>query len=80
MAMSLAKGLFGSSIPAGPDTHQAKPPMEMLKDGEYEYDSGIPVMSGINAAAIPSDVLDEMFQRRYENSFEEENLEWTNYP
>jgi hypothetical protein len=80
LSMSLAKGLFGSSVPAGPDTHLAKSPMQMLRDGEYEYDSGIAVMSGINAAEIPNDVLEEMFQRRYENAQEEEALDWCNYP
>lgn len=83
LAMVNAKGLFGHSMPAGPDTHLTKDPIQMLKEGDYHYDSGIGVMSGINAADIPDSVLEEMFQRRYEDAMDEsieQEPEWINYP
>ena len=82
LAMVNAKGLFGHSMPAGPDTHMARNPIQMLKEGDYHYESGIGVMSGINAADIPDDVLEEMFQRRWEETNEpdyEPEPDWINY-
>lgn len=56
-----------------------KPPdaIEMLRKGEYTYeDSGIPVLSGINASDIPADVLSEMCMRRYEEHGDENHVDW----
>lgn len=81
LAMHLAIGK--PSAPSGPDLHLTKTPIEMLKAGEYYYDSGIGVMSGINARDIPDDVLEEMFQRRWETIQDEEyepEPDWINYP
>ena len=83
LAMVNAKGLFGHSAPAAPDTHLTKDPIQMLKDGEYHYESGIGVMSGMNAADIPDDVLEEMFQRHWEDAQDEDyepEPNWINYP
>jgi len=81
LAMHLAIGK--PSAPAGPDTHQFRGPMQMLKDGDYHYESGIGVISGINAADIPNEVLEEMFQKRWED-IEADDYEpepdWVNYP
>lgn len=81
LAMHLAIGK--PSAPAAPDVHLSRDPIQMLKDGDYHYESGIGVMSGINASDIPDDVLEEMFQRRWEevqsDDYEPEP-EWTNYP
>jgi hypothetical protein len=82
LAMANAKGLFGHSAPAGPDTHMVKDPIQMLKEGKYHYDSGIGVMSGINAGDIPNEVLEEMFQKRWEEAQEEDyesEPDWVNY-
>ena len=82
LAMSQAKGLY-SHNPTGPDVHLTKNPIQMLRDGEYYYDSGIGVMSGMNARDIPDDVLEEMFQRKWEEIQDEQyepEPEWINYP
>jgi hypothetical protein len=83
LAMVNAKGLYGHSAPNAPDTHLARGPIQMLRDGDYHYESGIGVMSGINAKDIPDDVLEEMFQRRWEeiqsDEYEPEPA-WINYP
>jgi hypothetical protein len=78
LALHLAIGK--STTPAGPDEHQFRSSVEMLRDGEYEYESGIGVMSGMNAADIPDDVLNEMFHRKWDNAETEETLDWANYP
>lgn len=78
LAMHLAIGK--SRTPSGPDEHQFKNPVEMLRDGEYVHDSGIAVMSGLNAADIPNDVLEAMIDRRYEDTLEAAPLNWANYP
>lgn len=83
LAMVNAKGLFGHSAPAAPDTHLVPDPIQMLKEGDYQYDSGIGVMSGINASDIPDAVLEEMFQRRWEETQADDyepEPEWVNYP
>ena len=81
LAMHLAIGK--PSTPTGPDVHLHRTPIQMLKDGDYHYESGIGVMSGINAADIPNDVLEEMFQRKHEEIQSDEHElepEWINYP
>lgn len=81
LAMHLAIGK--PSAPAAPDTHLARGPIQMLRDGDFYYESGIGVMSGINARDIPDDVLEEMFQRKWEevqsDEYEPEPV-WINYP
>jgi hypothetical protein len=80
LAMHLAIGK--PTAPSGPDLHITKDPIQMLKEGEYQYESGIGVMSGINAADIPNEVLEEMFQKRWEEANEDDyepEPDWINY-
>jgi len=79
LAMHLAIGKPTS--PTGPDEHIIRTPVMKLREGEYQDpDSGISTMSGINASDIPNDVLEEMFQSRWERLQEVEQLDWHNYP
>ncbi len=77
LAMHLCIGK--STAPVGPDEHQFKSSIEMLRDGKYEYESGIGVLSGMNASEIPNDVLDDMLHRKWEDAEIEETLDWANY-
>jgi hypothetical protein len=68
------------SAPSGPDEHIVRDAITKLRDGEYvDPDSGISTMSGINASEIPNDVLEDMFQKRWEHLQEVEQLDWCNY-
>lgn len=77
--LAMHQAIAKSTAPVGPDEHQFKDPVQMLREGKYHYESGVSVMSGINASEIPNDVLSGMLAQRWDEAEEEEPLTWVNH-
>jgi hypothetical protein len=76
LAMHQAIGKPRASV--GPDIIKPPDPLDLLRNGQFAYDSGVPVLSGVNINKIPEDVLEAMsdLHREAVEESDDELVEW----